>query len=137
MVSPSIPHHEIIIIGAGISGLSVAHHLKPELCLILEARDRCGGRMHSEEWFGYGIRIENGAQFIHGRGPSDEWGTHKSEFNPIYKIAKEELGLKFNLLDYRGNKDELKVYDKFHKEIPEKEFCKWDQMFYGMLKKID
>lgn len=40
--------HEIIVIGAGIAGLSAAFHIlsdKPETdVLILEARDRIGGR---------------------------------------------------------------------------------------------
>lgn len=39
--------HDVIIVGAGLSGLMTAYQLKHKNILILEARDRIGGRIHT------------------------------------------------------------------------------------------
>ncbi len=62
-------HHKVIIIGAGAAGLAAARHLtqagiKP---LIIEARDRIGGRVHTI--FENDVPVELGAEFIHGAPP--------------------------------------------------------------------
>lgn len=45
--------YDVIILGAGISGLSTAHQIlsdKPDTSLLLlEARSRCGGRIHTHD----------------------------------------------------------------------------------------
>jgi monoamine oxidase len=60
----------IIIIGAGITGLIAARELlrKRKLVIILEARDRTGGRIHTmrDEWNNV---LESGAEFVHGNLP--------------------------------------------------------------------
>ena len=50
----------IIIIGAGVSGLTIAAGLSED-CLILEARDRIGGRVYTNE-----DNMDMGAAWIHG-----------------------------------------------------------------------
>jgi len=57
--------YDVIIVGAGISGLSAADHLinSGKDVLVLEARDRIGGRIWSHSW--NGITIEEGANWIH------------------------------------------------------------------------
>ena len=62
---------DVVIIGAGISGLQCANYVKKthtsHKVLVLEARDRIGGRIYTTK--GYGPKtnvIEHGAQFIHG-----------------------------------------------------------------------
>jgi monoamine oxidase len=59
----------IIIIGAGVCGLVAGYSLakagvKP---LILEARNRTGGRIFTTREPGFGIPQETGAEFIHGK----------------------------------------------------------------------
>jgi len=55
----------VLIIGAGATGLMAAHILSKagKKITILEARDRCGGRIHTID------DIELGAEFIHGDLP--------------------------------------------------------------------
>ncbi|KAG8198798.1 hypothetical protein JTE90_007102 [Oedothorax gibbosus] len=70
----------VVIIGAGIAGLSCANRLRQlgfKNVLILEAQDRIGGRIYSTE-NGSNI-LELGAQWIHGQ-----------EKNSIYHIAKSK-----------------------------------------------
>ncbi|MFD8705474.1 FAD-dependent oxidoreductase [Kitasatospora sp. NPDC059648] len=57
----------VIVIGAGISGLAAARYLadKGKEVLVLEARDRIGGRIWtSEQWSG--TPVDLGASWIHG-----------------------------------------------------------------------
>src|SRR5262249_55807920 len=61
----------VVIIGAGVSGLAAAGELgKSGLSvLVLEARDRVGGRAWTRHEPDISAPIELGAEFIHGRVP--------------------------------------------------------------------
>jgi monoamine oxidase len=62
---------DVLVIGAGIAGIAAAH----ELCgnglsvLLLEARDRVGGRIWTLHPASLNAAIELGAEFVHGRPP--------------------------------------------------------------------
>ncbi|MEO6054792.1 MAG: NAD(P)/FAD-dependent oxidoreductase [Chthoniobacterales bacterium] len=60
---------DVIIIGAGASGLMAASKLYAEGCkvVILEARNRIGGRIFTEHTDGAATPVELGAEFIHGK----------------------------------------------------------------------
>lgn len=59
---------EIVIVGAGASGLIAARELSRagKKVRILEARDRIGGRIHTLSEEGFSAPVELGAEFIHG-----------------------------------------------------------------------
>src|SRR5690242_7833992 len=59
---------DVIVIGAGAAGLAAADELsrKGARVLILEARDRIGGRCWTRRIPGLPIPVELGAEFIHG-----------------------------------------------------------------------
>jgi monoamine oxidase len=63
---------DVLIIGAGGAGLAAAAGLVESGCrlLILEARDRIGGRMWTRHVPGFAAPIEYGAEFIHGYAPA-------------------------------------------------------------------
>ncbi|CAJ1919044.1 flavin monoamine oxidase family protein [Aeromonas jandaei] len=84
LISAVTDRWQVIVIGAGVAGLVAAK----KLCdagyhvLVLEARDRIGGRLHtSSQWTGPAIDL--GATWIHGAGPQ----------NPVARLA-DELGIK-------------------------------------------
>ncbi|MGH8665320.1 MAG: flavin monoamine oxidase family protein [Burkholderiales bacterium] len=62
---------DVIVIGAGAAGLAAARVLARAglSVLILEARDRIGGRCWTRHEPGLPVPIEYGAEFIHGRPP--------------------------------------------------------------------
>lgn len=71
---------QVLIIGAGIAGLGAARKLRDEGVdvIVLEARDRTGGRIHTyANWRGPAVDI--GASWIHGAGPN----------NPVAKLARK------------------------------------------------
>jgi monoamine oxidase len=61
----------IVIIGAGASGLMAARELARAGCkvTILEARERCGGRIHPLAASKFGYPADAGAEFVHGEAP--------------------------------------------------------------------
>ena len=62
---------QIVVIGAGAAGLMAARELgrTGKRVTILEARDRCGGRVHSLPAAEFGYPAEGGAEFVHGEAP--------------------------------------------------------------------
>lgn len=82
---------DVIIVGAGISGLAAATKLKKAglKVLILEGRDRIGGRIHTTP-MGDGV-VDLGASWIHGLGPGTESDNpeYDASYNPIYEITLE------------------------------------------------
>lgn len=70
-ISPMTETTPVIIVGAGVAGLSAAITLAEAglAVVILEARDRIGGRVYTQHVPGCAAPIELGAEFIHGKAP--------------------------------------------------------------------
>ncbi len=62
---------DVVVIGAGAAGLAAARRLRGQglAPLVLEARDRCGGRVLTRREPGLSVPIELGAEFVHGSAP--------------------------------------------------------------------
>ena len=60
---------DVLVLGAGIAGLAAAERLAAagRRVLVLEARDRLGGRIHTVDDPGLQHPVELGAEFVHGR----------------------------------------------------------------------
>jgi monoamine oxidase len=67
---------DVLIIGAGAAGLSAARDLSSNgvKVTVLEARDRIGGRIHTQHDESSSVPIELGAEFVHGK-PLEIWDT--------------------------------------------------------------
>jgi monoamine oxidase len=59
---------DVIVVGAGVAGLAAAAELARagRAVLLLEARGRIGGRVHTRHEPGVAVPLELGAEFIHG-----------------------------------------------------------------------
>ena len=62
---------DVLVLGAGAAGLAAAADLSQAglRVIVLEARDRIGGRIFTRHVPGRPLPIELGAEFIHGRPP--------------------------------------------------------------------
>jgi len=65
---------DVIVVGAGVSGLAAARRLSAAglRVTILEARDRIGGRIHTLRSGDSPVPLELGAEFVHGT-PAETW----------------------------------------------------------------
>jgi polyamine oxidase len=111
---------KIIIIGAGIAGLAACKRLI-ELgfdAKILEARDRCGGRIWIDKKT-LGRPIGLGAQWIHG-----------DEINPIAELAK-----KTHAASSSCNFDNSHIYDRHGQIIPREEVQTANQKLEAIIEK--
>ena len=80
----------MLVIGAGIAGLRAAEVLagRGRRVIVLEARDRLGGRIHTDR--SWGVPVELGASWIHG-----------VDNNPIAALAAAK-GIKTQATDYES-----------------------------------
>jgi monoamine oxidase len=74
---------DVLVIGAGLSGLAAARALMQagQSVILLEARDRTGGRIHSEGGFDYG------AHWIHGTEGNPLTNAARAMGVPIYFVG--------------------------------------------------
>ena len=79
----SQPNH-IVVIGAGAAGLMAARELARagRRVTLLEARDRCGGRIYPLPARDFGYAAEGGAEFVHGEAPVTHGLLREAGLNP-------------------------------------------------------
>lgn len=98
MSGASTPVDRVVVVGAGIAGLAAASHLRTAdiPCVVLEARDRIGGRMHTVDL--EGVPVDLGASWIHhpiGNPLSavfDQHGLARGAGNPIPTLTAYDRG---------------------------------------------
>lgn len=78
---------DVVIVGAGAAGLAAALELGRAgfNVLLLEARDRIGGRIHTQHPAVTALPIELGAEFVHGR-PVEIWRIIKAAGLHAYAV---------------------------------------------------
>ncbi|XP_057296453.1 peroxisomal N(1)-acetyl-spermine/spermidine oxidase-like [Hydractinia symbiolongicarpus] len=112
---------DIVIIGAGISGLTCARELSKhsnEINLtILESTDRIGGRVKSIISKD-GIALELGAEHIHG-----------PKGNPVFNFAYEK-GIVRDVSSRQGAFKDIRVLHCFHKDVLSR--CTGDELYSAL-----
>ncbi len=111
----------VIVVGAGMSGISAARELKSRgfAVTMLEGRNRIGGRIWSNKTLG--STIDLGASWIHG-----------TEENPLTDLAKK-IGVKTKITDF----DDIEMYDFDGKEVSEDDAEDFEDVMEGIMGKVE
>src|SRR5262245_25138257 len=90
---------DVLIVGAGVAGLAAADTLASAHIdsLILEARERIGGRIHTLRTSGSFVPIELGAEFVHGK-PPEVWNIIRDRALPFAEVTGDNARLENNQL---------------------------------------
>lgn len=110
--------YDAIVVGGGIAGLSAADTLKKhgiEKMIILEAADRIGGRVWTED--PWGSKLELGASWIHG-----------IENSPTFEIVKD-MNITIQPTVYNNaclvcKMNSMALYDQYGKRLTKEEVAK-------------
>ncbi len=115
---PNVP--TVVVIGAGAAGIAAGFSLQKKgfKVIVLEARDRIGGRIYSAK-DGDGV-IDLGASWIHGM-----------DGNPLVKLAK-----KYKVPIVETNYDSQVAYNYQGKRIDDDTLFKMEKMYVDFIKVI-
>ena len=77
--------YDVIVIGAGAAGLAAADVLSRagRSVLVLEGRDRVGGRVWTRRMAGLALPVELGAEFLHGEAAVTHALLNKSRMKTV------------------------------------------------------
>ncbi len=116
----SVRRAEVLVIGAGMSGLAAARTLvgKGVSVIVLEARDRIGGRTWTDS--SLGLPLDLGASWIHG-----------ITGNPITKLAKE-----FNADTIPTDYDNGILFDVDGSELPDSVYAEMEDLFESIYEEV-
>lgn len=120
----------MVIIGGGAAGLSAAARLGQRglRVVLLEARDRLGGRIHTIHDDAWPVPLEFGAEFLHGVEP-DVWEVLKDNGITAYDCHQEHWHL-------RGGKlRRVDMWDEAGKVLSKLPKRGHDQSFHDFVKK--
>ena len=113
------PVERVVVVGAGIAGLSASTMLTRAgvPCLVLEARNRIGGRLHTIELAGQPVDL--GGSWIHHpignplTGLVDELGIPRRRGDPVPELAAHDLAEARRLSDVEVQAEVSLLYDNF------------------------
>ncbi|MBS0350358.1 MAG: FAD-dependent oxidoreductase [Proteobacteria bacterium] len=110
---------KVVIVGAGIAGLGAAQALLTNgfEVMVVEARDRCGGRIWVDD--SLGIPLARGATWIHG-----------IDHNPMMQLAQKS-STRYFALDYQ----KMAFFDRNGHPIAQKKVTDFDNILNDALQK--
>ncbi|CAO2833127.1 unnamed protein product [Amaranthus hypochondriacus] len=122
----------VIVIGGGISGVAAARFLDNASCkvVLLESRDRLGGRIHTD--YSFGCPVDMGASWLHG----------VCNENPLAPLIRS-LGLRLyrtsgdNSVIYDHDLESLSLFAKNGQQIPQQTVVEVGEVFKKILKETE
>jgi monoamine oxidase len=108
---------DVIVIGAGVAGLAAACELvrAGREVVVLEARDRIGGRIHTVHDRHTPVPVELGAEFVHGMHPA-LWDVLRAAVAPVVELDG-------------GGPDGLRAVFKAMSQAPDQSFAEFIDKF--------
>ncbi|MGZ8455773.1 MAG: flavin monoamine oxidase family protein, partial [Gemmatirosa sp.] len=127
---------EVLVLGAGVAGLAAARTLTAagRRVLVLEARDRVGGRVRTVRPDGLAVPVELGAEFVHGT-PPELWAVLEAARLRVVDAAEEHATLDGGRLveraDFGGALGEVLGALGSERERPDRSFAAFLDLRFG------
>ncbi|KAJ6813127.1 putative polyamine oxidase 2 isoform X1 [Iris pallida] len=121
-----------IVIGGGFAGLAAARALQSASfkVVLLESRDRIGGRAHTDYTFGF--PIDMGAAWLHGVCEENPLAPLISKLGlPLYRTSGDDSVL------FDHDLESYALFDTDGRQIPQELVTKVGEVFDSMLKEAD
>ncbi|XP_059283290.1 LOW QUALITY PROTEIN: polyamine oxidase 2-like [Lycium ferocissimum] len=126
----------VIVIGGGIAGLAAARALHDASfqVVVLESRDRIGGRIHTE--YSFGFPVDLGASWLHGVCKENPLAMPLAPLIgrlglPLYRTSGD------NSVLYDHNLESYALFDMDGNQVPQDLVTKVGETFESILKETD
>ncbi|KAJ6998361.1 polyamine oxidase 2-like [Populus alba x Populus x berolinensis] len=113
----------VIVIGGGIAGVAAAHALHDASIevVLLESRDRLGGRVHTD--FSFGFPVDLGASWLHGVCKENPLAPLIGRLGlPLYRTSGD------NSVLYDHDLESYALYDMDGNQVPQELVTKTDKV---------
>ncbi|KDP37732.1 hypothetical protein JCGZ_05222 [Jatropha curcas] len=122
----------VIVIGGGIAGISAARALHDASfqVVLLESRDRLGGRVHTD--FSFGFPVDLGASWLHGVCKENPLAPLIGRLGlPLYRTSGD------NSVLYDHDLESYALFDMDGKQVPQGLVTKVGETFESILKETE
>ncbi|XP_022981157.1 probable polyamine oxidase 2 [Cucurbita maxima] len=122
----------VIVIGGGIAGVAAARALHDASfqVILLEARDRLGGRIYTN--YSFGFPVDLGASWLHGVCKQNPLAPLIGKLGlPLYRTSEE------NSVLYDHDLESYALFDMEGKQVPQELVTKVGQVFEAVLEEAD
>ncbi|KAK6238494.1 hypothetical protein QUC31_003963 [Theobroma cacao] len=119
----------VIVIGAGMAGIAAAHALREASIqvMVLESRDRIGGRVHTD--YSFGFPVDLGASWLHGVSKENPLAPLISRLGlPLYRTSGD------NSVLYDHDLESYALFDMDGRQVPQELVTKVGEAFECILK---
>lgn len=122
----------VIVIGGGMAGIAAAralHHASFHVVL-LESRERLGGRIHTD--YSFGFPIDLGASWLHGVSNQNPLASVIARLGlPLYRTSGD------NSVLYDHDLESYALFDMDGNQVPQELVTKVGQVFETILQETD
>ncbi|GKV15372.1 hypothetical protein SLEP1_g26165 [Rubroshorea leprosula] len=122
----------VIVIGAGMAGIAAARalHYASFRVVLLESRDRIGGRVHTD--YSFGFPVDLGASWLHGVSKENPLAPLISRLGlPLYRTSGD------NSVLYDHDLESYALFDMDGNQVPQELVAKVGELFESILKETD
>ncbi|PIN01825.1 Amine oxidase [Handroanthus impetiginosus] len=122
----------VIVIGAGFAGISAARALHDASfqVILLESRNRIGGRVHTD--YSFGFPVDLGASWLHGVCKENPLASVIGRLGlPLYRTSGD------NSVLYDHDLESYALFDMDGKQVPQELVSRVGETFESILKETD